>query len=90
MPLRSPRAKRQEDFPFSCLTYPAFGSYAAVQAMAHADLDAIIHQHAFGLQKLKSDWRRVSLPTMVLFESHGTNAFPGRARGIELPLGLRP
>jgi len=39
-----------------------------------------------GRQKLKSDWRRC-LPTMVLFESYGTNAFPGHARGDRVYLG---
>jgi len=37
-------------------------------------------------QKLKSDWR-LELPTMVLFESLRTTAFPGHARGDRVYLG---
>jgi len=40
------------------------------------------------LKKLKSVWR-LNLPTMVLFESQRTIAFPGRARGDRVTMGLR-
>ena len=38
------------------------------------------------LQKLKSVWRLI-VPTIVLFESQRTIAFPGRARGNRVGLG---
>jgi hypothetical protein len=43
-----------------------------------------------GPQKLKSVWRLRGLPTIVLSESQWTIAFPGRARGDRVCMGLGP